>query len=543
VEQSRICDGFEREDKMTKNQILIYDTTLRDGTQGEQINFSAEEKMRIAQRLDEAHFHYIEGGWPGSNPKDLRFFEMAKEIKFKNSRLTAFGSTRKPHIKPASCPNLKALVKAGTPAVAIFGKSWDLHVHEILKIDLEENLLMISDSIQYLKNMGKEVLFDAEHFFDGYKNNSRYAIKVIKAALAAGADMIVLCDTNGGSLPQEISSCVHKASSYIPLNIAGIHTHNDCGLAVANSLAAVSEGVQMVQGTINGYGERCGNADLISLIGNLQLKMGRNCLPAESIRQLTNLSHYISDVANVPPLNSRPFVGRSAFAHKGGVHVSAVAKNSAAYEHMQPELVGNRRRVLVSDLAGKSNVEYKARELGIDLAKNDSVSKKIAHEVKLMEDRGFQFDAADGSLSLLIKKAIGEFTDPFTLECFSVVTSRSEDNPCLSQATIKISVDGEEELTAAEGNGPVNALDHALRKALTKFYPRIKEMHLVDFKVRTLEGSEGTAAGVRVLLDSTDGKEVWSTIGVSENIIEASWQALVDSIEYKLSKDKRDKNQ
>jgi len=523
---------------MTRNQILIYDTTLRDGTQGEQINFSAEEKLRIAQRFDEDHFHYIEGGWPGSNPKDVRFFEMAKEIKFKNSKLTAFGSTRKPHIKPQSCPNLKALIKADTAVVAIFGKSWDLHVHEILKIDLDENLRMISDSIEYLKSMGKEVLFDAEHFFDGYKHNPRYATRVLKTALAAGADMIVLCDTNGGSMPHEVSTIVDKASSFIPLNITGIHAHNDCGLAVANSLAAVLEGVKMVQGTINGFGERCGNADLITLIGNLQLKMGKNCLPTESIRQLTNLSNYVSDVANVPPLNSRPFVGRSAFAHKGGVHVSAVTKNSAAYEHMQPELVGNHRRVLVSDLSGKSNVEYKAKELGIDLGKNDTLSKKIVHEVKLMEDRGFQFDAADGSLSLIIKRAIGEFIDPFTLECFSVVTSRTEDNPCLSQATIKISVDGEEELTAAEGNGPVNALDHALRKALTKFYPQIKEMRLVDFKVRTLEGSEGTAAGVRVLLDSTDGKEVWSTIGVSENIIEASWQALVDSIEYKLSKDR-----
>lgn len=538
---SRENGSFESEDKMKGNQVLIYDTTLRDGTQGEQINFSAEEKLRIARRLDEAHFHYIEGGWPGSNPKDLRFFEMAKEIKFNNSRLTAFGSTRKPHIRPSACPNLNTLVKAGTPAVAIFGKSWDLHVHEILKVDLEENLLMISDSIKYLKDMGKEVLFDAEHFFDGYKNNPQYACKVIETAQAAGADMIILCDTNGGSMPHEVSSIVRKVSSYIPSNKMGIHAHNDCGLAAANSIAAVQEGVRMVQGTINGYGERCGNADLILVIGNLQLKMGKNCLPAESIRQLTNLSHYISDVANVPPLNSRPFVGRSAFAHKGGVHVSAVAKNSAAYEHMQPELVGNRRRVLVSDLAGRSNIEYKAKELGIDLAKNDSLSKKIIHEIKSMEDRGFQFDAADGSLSLLIKKAIGKFVDPFTLECFSVITSRTENNPCLSQATIKISVDGEEELTAAEGNGPVNALDHALRKALTKFYPQIKEMRLVDFKVRTLEGSEGTAAGVRVLLDSTDGSEVWSTVGVSGNIIEASWQALVDSMAYKLSKDETNK--
>ena len=523
---------------MTKNKILVYDTTLRDGTQGEQTNFSAEEKMRIAQRFDEAHFHYIEGGWPGSNPKDVRFFEMAKAVKFKNSRLTAFGSTRRPHTKPESCANLKALVKAGTAAAAIVGKSWDLHVTEILKTGLDENLAMIADSIEYLKSVGKEVFFDAEHFFDGYKNNPRYATKVVKTALSAGADMIVLCDTNGGSLPHEISAIVKKISSSIPLNFAAIHAHNDGGLAVANSIAAVQEGVAMIQGTVNGYGERCGNTDLISLIANLQLKLGKNCLPPESIRQFTSLSHYISDVANVPPLNSRPFVGRSAFAHKGGVHVSAVVKNPMAYEHIKPELVGNHQRVLVSDLAGKSNVEYKAKELGIDLAKDDDLSKKIVHEVKLMEDRGFQFDAADGSLSLLIKRTIGEFIDPFTLECFSVVTSRTENNPCLSQATIKISVAGEEELTAAEGNGPVNALDHALRKALTKFYPQIKEMRLVDFKVRTLEGSEGTAAGVRVLLDSTDGEELWSTIGVSENIIEASWQALVDSIEYKLSKEK-----
>ena len=520
-----------------KNKVIIYDTTLRDGTQGEQTNFSAEEKLRIAQRLDDVHFHYIEGGWPGSNPKDMRFFEMAQNVKFKHSRLAAFGSTRRAHTKTESCPNLKALIKAGTPTAAIVGKSWDLHVHDILKTDLNENLAMIADSIYYLKSMGKEVLFDAEHFFDGYKHNSRYTTKVVKAALAAGADYIVLCDTNGGSLPHEICAIVKKISAHIPFEKMAIHTHNDGGLALANSIAAVQKGVVMVQGTVNGYGERCGNADLITVVANLQLKLGKKCLPPESIKQLSNLSHYVSDVANVPPLNSRPFVGRSAFAHKGGIHVSAVVKNSSAYEHIQPELVGNHRRVLVSELAGKSNIEYKAKELGIDITKDDAISKKIVREVKLLEDRGFQFDAADGSLSLLIKKAIGEFVAPFNLETFSVITSRTENNPCMSQATIKISVAGEEELTAAEGNGPVNALDHALRKALTKFYPQIRDMRLVDFKVRTLEGSEGTAAGVRVLLDSTDGEELWSTIGVSENIIEASWQALVDSIQYKLSKE------
>jgi 2-isopropylmalate synthase len=523
---------------MTKNQILIYDTTLRDGTQGEQVTFSAEEKLRIAQRLDDVHFHYIEGGWPGSNPKDMRFFEMAKAVKFKNAKLTAFSSTRKPHVRPETCPSLKALIRAETPAVAIFGKTWDLHVTDILKISLEENLSMISDSIAYLKATGKEVLFDAEHFFDGYRHNPRYAVRVVKTALKAGADRIVYCDTNGGTMPYEIAEIVKKISTFIPVEQAAIHVHNDCGLAVANSIAAVREGVRMVQGTVNGYGERCGNADLIPLIGNLQIKMKMNCLPAQSIQQLTNLSLFISDVANIPPLMSRPFVGRSAFAHKGGVHVSAVAKNSLAYEHMQPELVGNSRRVLVSDMAGKSNISYKAKVLGIDLDKKNALDK-VVHQVKLMEDKGYQFDAADGSLSILMKKAIGEFVEPFNLECFSVVTSRTLENPCLSQATIKISVEGEEELTAAEGNGPVNALDHALRKALTKFYPQIKEMHLVDFKVRTLEGSEGTAAGVRVLLDSTDGSEIWSTTGVSENIIEASWQALIDSMEYKLSKDKK----
>ncbi len=513
---------------MTKNKILIYDTTLRDGTQGEQVTFSAEEKLRIAQRLDDLHFHYIEGGWPGSNPKDMRFFEMAKSVAFKNVKLTAFSSTRRPQTRPEACPNLKALIKAATPAVAIFGKAWDL----------QENLAMIRDSVAYMKAKGKEVLFDAEHFFDGYKNNPRYATRVVKTALEAGADRIVFCDTNGGTMPHEITDILKKIAPVVPLNLSGIHVHNDCGLAVANSIAAVREGVRMVQGTINGYGERCGNADLISIIGNLQLKMKMSCLPPESVRQLTNLSLYVSDVANIPPLISRPFVGKSAFAHKGGVHVSAVAKNSAAYEHMEPEAVGNSRRVLVSDMAGKSNIEYKARALGIDLASKNALGK-VVHQVKTMEDKGYQFDAADGSLSVLMKKAIGEFIEPFTLECFNVVTSRTLDNPCLSLATIKISVGGEEELTAAEGNGPVNALDHALRKALTKFYPQIGDMHLVDFKVRTLEGSEGTAAGVRVLLDSTDGAELWSTTGVSENIIEASWQALIDSIEYKLSKDKK----
>lgn len=526
---------------METRDVLVYDTTLRDGTQGEQINFSAEEKLRIAQRLDEMGFHYIEGGWPGSNPKDVRFFAMANEVPFRHARLTAFGSTRKPYIEAAACPNIAALLQAETPAVAIFGKTWDLHISDILNVSLEENLAMIQDSVKYLKFKDKEVIFDAEHFFDGYKNNPAYARQVIETALFAGSDMIVLCDTNGGTMPHELTAIINEVISYIPPHLLGIHAHNDCGLAVANSLAAVHAGVRMVHGTINGYGERCGNADLISIIGNLQLKMSKRCLPETSIRELTHLSNYVSDIANIPPLNSRPFVGRSAFTHKGGVHVDAVLKNPVAYEHIKPELVGNHERVLVSDLSGKSNIAYKARELGIDLGKEMSINRKIVHRIKIMEDQGYHFDSAEGSLSVLMKKLKGEFKEPFVLESFQVFNAKTGDNPPVTQASIKISVEGEEELTAAEGNGPVNALDNALRKALTKFYPHIKEMHLVDFKVRILEGCEGTAAKVRVLIDSTDGEDIWSTIGVSTNIIEASWQALVDSIQYKLSKDEENK--
>ncbi len=525
-----------------RTDVLIYDTTLRDGTQGEKINFSAEEKVRIAQRLDEMGFHYIEGGWPGSNPKDMRFFELGKHIPFKNARLTAFGSTRRPNIKVENCANIQTLLAAETPAVTIFGKSWDLHVTDILTIPLEENLAMIHESTAYLKANGKEVIYDAEHFFDGYKKNRFYALQTIETAWKAGADFIVLCDTNGGTIPHELTVIVEYVRSFLPDAPLGIHVHNDGDLAVANSIAAVSAGATMVQGTINGYGERCGNADLIPIIANLQLKMNRWCLPDNSIRQLTNLSYYISDVANIPPQNSRPFVGRSAFTHKGGVHVSAILKNPAAYEHIRPELVGNEQRVLVSDLSGKSNIEYKARELGIDLGTEDAISTLIVQKIKIMEDEGYQFDAADGSLSLLIKKITGEFKEPFVLECFHVINAKTKNNPSLSQATIKIVVGNEEELTAAEGNGPVNALDNALRKALVKFYPQISEVHLVDFKVRTLEGADGTAAKVRVLLDSKDNEDVWSTIGVSTNVIEASWHALVDSIQYKLCKDKINKH-
>jgi 2-isopropylmalate synthase len=528
---------IEEEIIMKSTDILLYDTTLRDGTQGEQINFSAAEKLRIAHRLDEFGIHYIEGGWPGSNPKDTLFFELARKGTFKNARVVAFGSTRKPHTKADKCHNLKALLDAETPTTAIFGKAWLLHLIDILKVSPDENLSMIHGSIEYLKKQGKEVIFDAEHFFDGYKHDKQYALKVVEVALGAGADMIVLCDTNGGTLPHELTVILTEMSSTIPAGRLGIHSHNDCGLAVANTLAAVISGASMVQGTINGYGERCGNADLVGVIANLQLKMGRKCLPDGMIRQLTNLSNYVSDIANIPLINSRPFVGRSAFAHKAGIHVDAVSKNPLAYEHISPEEVGNVQRVLVSELAGKSNIAHKARELGIDLGHDATASKKIVQEIKSMESQGYQFDAAEGSLSVLLKKATGQFKEPFKLKSFQVINAKIKEHPSVCQATIKISVGDKEELTAAEGNGPVNALDNALRKALTKFYPKIEEMHLVDFKVRILEGSEGTAAKVRVLLDSMDGDEVWSTVGVSPNIIEASWNALVDSMQYKLSKD------
>ena len=521
-------------------QINIYDTTLRDGTQGEQVNLSAEDKLRIAQKLDDFGIQYVEGGWPSSNPKDERFFKMARKVSFHKIRLTAFGSTRRPKIRPENDKNVKALLNTEVETVTVFGKSWELHVLQVLEASLDENLVMIEDTVSYLKKHGREVIYDAEHFFDGYKHNPAYALETMRAAMNGGADMIVLCDTNGGTMPEEIQDAIKEVMANTTLPI-GIHAHNDCGLALTNSLVAVKSGATTVQGTVNGYGERCGNADLISLIGNLHYKMGYQCVAHKSMKRLTELSRYVSEVANVPPLNHRPFVGRSAFTHKGGIHVSAIMKNPAAYEHMDPEQVGNRRRVLVSDLSGKSNIDYKSREMGINLEGNGFDSQKIVHEIKKLEDQGYQFDAAEGSLELLIKKVSGQFEEPFTLESFRVTIEKNRSGPSTSQATIKISVGKDYEITAAEGDGPVNALDNALRKALTKFFPQIEEMRLVDFKVRVIDGSEATAAKVRVQIETRDAREIWSTIGVSENIIEASWQALVDSVQYKLSRESNGK--
>ncbi|MBN2060789.1 MAG: citramalate synthase [Deltaproteobacteria bacterium] len=517
-------------------EIILYDTTLRDGTQGEEITLSPEDKMRIARKLDELGIQYIEGGWPGSNPKDVRFFEMARNNTFRTAKLTAFGSTRRGQSFPEDDGNIKALLASETESVTIFGKSWDLHARDILGVSLDENLRMIEDTVSFLKKKDREVIYDAEHFFDGFKNNSEYALKTLKAAVHGGADFVVLCDTNGGNMPHEVKRILDVIRPQLEVPI-GMHAHNDCGLALANSLVAVQSGACMVQGTINGYGERCGNADLLSVIGNLQIKMGYRCLEKDRIRHLTELSRYVSEVVNVPPFNQRPFVGKSAFTHKGGVHVSAVNKNPLAYEHIDPEEVGNRRRVLVSDLSGKSNIEYKTQEMGIKLGGNGFDSRDIVNKIKVMEDKGYQFDAAEGSLELLMRKVTGQFEEPFLLESFRVIVEKNQDGPSSSQATIKICVGDEHEITAAEGEGPVNALDHALRKALNNFFPEVQEMGLVDFKVRVIEGSDGTAAKVRVRIESRDSEEIWSTVGVSENIIEASWYALADSVQYKLLKE------
>ncbi len=533
--------------------ILLYDTTLRDGTQGENITFTADEKVKIALQLDDMGIHYIEGGWPGSNPKDLQFFDLAKRVKFKTARLAAFGATRKPGIPPEKDGNLKALLASETPTVTIFGKSWDLHVKEVMDNSLAENLAMIADSVKFLKWNGREVIYDAEHFFDGYKKNSGYALQTLMTAIENGADFIVLCDTNGGTLPFEVDTIVKAVQTALAdknaLNPAspkiklGIHTHNDSGLAVANSITAVQAGSVMVQGTINGYGERCGNADLNSIMPILNLKMNRPCVSPENLSKLKTLSRYVSEMANQVPLNNRPFVGKSAFAHKGGIHVSAIMKTPKAYEHIDPAIVGNRRRVLVSDLSGKSNVEYKARELGVELGNNGFDSSKIVSEIKQLEQQGYQFDVADGSFKILMEKFTDQFEPLFDLEAFRVTIEKDKDQPCTAQATVKISVDGQQEITAAEGYGPVSALDNALRKALDRFFPDLDTMRLVDFKVRVIDGSRGTAAKVRVFIESRDQDEIWSTIGVSEDIIEASWQALADSFQHKLASEKQIRSQ
>jgi len=523
---------------------LLYDTTLRDGMQGENIYFSPADKLKIAKRLDDAGIHYIEGGWPGSNPGAQIFFEMAKEVEFKHAKIAAFGSTRRPDKTCEEDTNIQALINSEAPVVTVFGKSWDLHVETIMQNTKSENLAMIKESISYLLSHGREVIYDAEHFFDGYKANPEYALKTLEAAVEGGTKCLVLCETNGGSLPCEVETITKRViahfNAYSDL-IFGSHTHNDCAMAVANSIQAVHSGASMVQGTINGYGERCGNADLTAIIPILALKMNRDCITTENLKKLLNLSRFISETANVLPVNSRPFVGKSAFAHKGGVHVSAVMKNPKAYEHISPEVVGNERRVIVSEQSGKSNIEYKAKELGVDLGENGINQYQIVSNIKELENDGFEFDAAEGSLKLIMEKLTDQFVPSFELESFRVVVEKDKERPCYSHAMIKIRVDDKTEITSAEGDGPVSALDNSLRKALSTIYPQINDMHLVDFKVRVIDGMDGTDAKVRVLIESRDENNIFSTIGVSEDIIEASWQALADSFQYKLSLDKKNK--
>jgi 2-isopropylmalate synthase len=519
--------------------VLIYDTTLRDGCQAEDISFTLEDKLRIAEKLEDLGVDYIEGGYPGSNQRDADFFKRVKKLKLKNAKVASFGTTRRPSAKPSQDASLKMLLDADTPVVTLVGKAWDLHVRDDLRISKKANLEIIADSIAYMKRHVDEVIFDAEHFFDGFRSNPEYALECLRAAEEGGADWIVLCDTNGGRLPGDIRDAVARVRETVRTAL-GIHCHNDGELAVANTMAAVEMGARQVQGTINGFGERCGNLNLCSMIPNLQLKMGKKCIKPGQLKKLREVSHFFYELANIQPNKRQPYVGDSAFAHKGGLHVSGVLKNRETYEHIDPEFVGNRQRVLVSDLAGRSNVIYKGKEYGIDLNGQDQAVHEILRRTKELEGQGYEFEAAEASFELLIQAALGKKKKNFILVGFRVIDEkRKEGEPPLSEATIMVQVDGVMEHAAAMGNGPVNALDQALRRALTKFYPSLKQVELLDYKVRVLSSGEGTGASVRVLIESGDGHARWGTVGVSHNVIEASWLALVDSIDYKLYKDGR----
>ncbi len=519
--------------------VLIYDTTLRDGCQAEDISFTLEDKLRITEKLEELGVDYVEGGFPGSNPRDEEFFKAVKKLKLKRTKIASFGMTRKPSSKPSQDLNLKILLDAETPVVTLVGKTWDLHVRDDLRISKKANLEIIADSIAFMKQRVDEVIFDAEHFFDGYRSSPEYALECLKAAEEGGADWIVLCDTNGGRLPGDITQAIASVKNLVSKPL-GIHCHNDGELAVANTLAAVEMGVRQVQGTINGFGERCGNLNLCTAIADLQLKMGKKCIEPGQLKKLREVSHFLYELANIHPNKHQPYVGDSAFAHKGGMHVAGILKNRETYEHIDPELVGNRQRVLVSDLAGRSNIVYKAKEFGIDLKSDDRAIQEILRRIKDLESQGYEFEAAEASFELLIQEALDRKKKNFRLVGFRVIDEkRKEGEPPISEATIMVEVDGVMEHAAAMGNGPVNALDSALRKALTKFYPSLKEVELLDYKVRVLSSGEGTGASVRVLIESGDKKDRWGTVGVSHNVIEASWQAVVDSIDYKLYKDSR----
>jgi 2-isopropylmalate synthase len=517
-----------------KPEIELYDTTLRDGSQGEGINFSVMDKLRIAEKLDAFGIHYIEGGWPGSNPKDIEFFAEAKRKKFKHARLAAFGATRRKGVRVEDDEQVRLLLEAETPVVTIVGKTWLLHVKEVLRATPEENLAMISDTIRFLKEHGKFVLYDAEHSFDGFNDTPDYALATWQAAEKAGADFVVLCDTNGGRLPGEISRVTTLARQKLNVRL-GIHTHDDIGLGVANALAGLEAGATQVQGTINGYGERTGNCNLTSVIPNLALKLNKVCVPPASLPKLKELSQFVDEIANLRHDPRLPWVGSAAFSHKGGQHVNAVQKVAHSYEHIDPAKVGNSRRVLISDLAGRSNIVMKAHELGFKINNDTPELKEILSRIKKLEHEGYEFEAAEGSLALIIRKILKHQKPPFSVEGYHV-SIRRERSISVCQASVKVLVDGEFEHTIAEGDGPINALDQALRAALMNFYPQLKNVQLADYKVRILDSTAGTGARTRVLIESTDGKQEWGTVGVHDNIIEASLQALVDGIEYALMK-------
>ncbi len=513
-------------------RVLIYDTTLRDGTQGEGVSLSVEDKLKIARRLDEMGFAYIEGGWPGSNPKDSEFFQRAGNLKLSHAKLTAFGSTRRPN-SPTPDSTLQAILDAGTSTVTIFGKSWRLHVDKVLQTTLDENLRMIADSVRFFRESGREVIYDAEHFFDGYKDDPDYALATLRTAREAGAEWLVLCDTNGGGLTDDVAAIVARVVQTIGGKI-GIHTHNDSELAVANTLAAVKAGARQVQGTINGYGERTGNANLCSIIPNLQIKMGYSCLAASDMRHLTELSRYVAEVANLAHDSKLPFVGASSFAHKAGMHVNAVLKVTESFEHIAPDTVGNRRRILISELSGRSNILYKAQQFGVDLNSQAAEVRSLVDTIKRLESEGFQFEGAEASFELLVRRAQPGYSPPFQLTDMLVIVEKRAAPEVLAEATVKVKVGADVFHTAADGDGPVNALDTAVRKALLGFYPELSDVQLVDYKVRVIDGNDGTAAAVRVMIESSDGHGTWSTVGSSVNIIEASWLALADSLEYGL---------
>lgn len=516
---------------MNENKVHIYDTTLRDGTQREGISLSLNDKLNIAQKLDEFGVSYIEGGWPGSNPKDAEFFQAVRDMTFKNAKIAAFGSTRRKNSRTETDPNIVALMDAETPVVTLVGKSWDLHVRDVLETDLEENLAMISESVAYLKTQAKEVIYDAEHFFDGFKANPGYALMTVKVAAEAGADCVVLCDTNGGTLTWEMNDIVGKVVAEVKTAV-GIHTHDDGGCAVANSLTAVSAGATHVQGTINGYGERVGNANLCTIVPDLQIKMNKDCVPDEALCRIGELSRFVSEVANLPHDDHWPFVGASAFAHKGGIHVAAMRKNVLSYQHIDPTLVGNEQRTVISELSGRGNVLDKAAEFGVEVDSDEA--RAIVQQIKQLESEGFSFEAGEASMSLLLRRLKPSYKAPFEQVGFTTWISHQENGRMIADASVKIRIDGELFHTAAEGNGPVNALSLALRKAFYDKFPQLQTVHLTDYKVRILDGANGTGARVRVLIDFIDGERTWSTVGASENIIEASWRALTDSYEYAL---------